>query len=86
MFLTTHTGSLPRPAEITKLLQDREDGNPAADMDQRVEAAVRDVVGQQVKCGVDLVNDDEQDWLLDVPDEPSDRLRTSSRAADAARL
>ena len=59
MFSTTHTGSLPRPAEITQLLQDREDGHPAADIDQRIAAAVQEVVSQQVSCGVDVVNDGE---------------------------
>jgi 5-methyltetrahydropteroyltriglutamate--homocysteine methyltransferase len=59
MFLTTHTGSLPRPAEITQLLQDREDGHPAPDFDQRIAAAVQEVVRQQVTAGVDVVNDGE---------------------------
>src|SRR6476660_3675099 len=33
-FLTTHTGSLPRPADLTPLLQSREDGTPPPDLDQ----------------------------------------------------
>ena len=58
-FLTTHTGSLPRPADLTLLLQEREDGKATPDLDQRVAEAVRDVVRQQVDAGVDVVNDGE---------------------------
>lgn len=59
MFLTTHTGSLPRPTDITQLLQDREDGHPAPDFDRRIAAAVEEVVAQQVKSGIQVVNDGE---------------------------
>ena len=58
-FLTTHTGSLPRPADLTPLLQSREDGTPPPDLDQRVAEAVRETVRQQVEAGVDVVNDGE---------------------------
>jgi len=46
--LTTHTGSLPRPASLT----DRHDR-------QAVRAAVADTVGRQLAAGVDVVNDGE---------------------------
>jgi 5-methyltetrahydropteroyltriglutamate--homocysteine methyltransferase len=58
-FLTTHTGSLPRPADLTPLLQAHEDGAPTPDLDQHVAAAVDDVVRRQVEAGVDVVNDGE---------------------------
>ncbi len=58
-FLTTHTGSLPRPAALTPLLQSREDGTPSPDLDARVDEAVRQAVRQQVDAGVDIVNDGE---------------------------
>ncbi|HEY2593609.1 MAG TPA: cobalamin-independent methionine synthase II family protein, partial [Chloroflexota bacterium] len=58
-FLTTHTGSLPRPGDLTPLLQDREDGKPTPDLDSRVDEAVRETVQQQVGAGVDVVNDGE---------------------------
>jgi 5-methyltetrahydropteroyltriglutamate--homocysteine methyltransferase len=58
-FLTTHTGSLPRPADLTPLLQSREDGNPSPELDKRVDEAVRQAVQQQVDAGVDVVNDGE---------------------------
>jgi 5-methyltetrahydropteroyltriglutamate--homocysteine methyltransferase len=46
--LTTHTGSLPRPASLT----DRHD-------QQAVRAAVRETVGKQLAAGVDVINDGE---------------------------
>jgi 5-methyltetrahydropteroyltriglutamate--homocysteine methyltransferase len=58
-FPTTHTGSLPRPGDLTPLLQDREDGKPTPDLAQHVVQAVNDVVRQQVDAGVDVVNDGE---------------------------
>ena len=59
MFLTTHTGSLPRPADLTPLLQAHQDGAPTPDLDQHVAAAVEEVVQRQVDAGVDVVNDGE---------------------------
>jgi 5-methyltetrahydropteroyltriglutamate--homocysteine methyltransferase len=46
--LTTHTGSLPRPADLT----DRHD-------QQAVRAAVAETVRRQLGAGVDIVNDGE---------------------------
>ncbi len=46
--LTTHTGSLPRPADLT----DRHD-------EQAVRAAVQETVRRQLDAGVDIVNDGE---------------------------
>src|SRR5438874_1134585 len=59
MFLTSHTGSLPRPSDLTQLLHDREDGKPAPGTDERINGAVQDVVRQQVAAGIDVVNDGE---------------------------
>jgi 5-methyltetrahydropteroyltriglutamate--homocysteine methyltransferase len=59
MFLTTHTGSLPRPADLTRLLQAHADGAPTPDLEQHVVAAVDDAVRRQVEAGVDVVNDGE---------------------------
>jgi 5-methyltetrahydropteroyltriglutamate--homocysteine methyltransferase len=58
-FLTTHTGSLPRPADLTPLLQAHEDGAPTPDLDQHVVAAVEDAVRRQVDAGIDVLNDGE---------------------------
>jgi len=58
--LTTHTGSLPRPAELAELLE-RQDEGAVTDpgMAELVRAAVHDVVRKQVEAGVDVVNDGE---------------------------
>jgi 5-methyltetrahydropteroyltriglutamate--homocysteine methyltransferase len=59
--LTTHTGSLPRPADLDQLLFDREAGKEqdAAAFDAEVSAAVEDVVASQLAVGVSVVNDGE---------------------------
>ncbi len=60
--LTTHTGSLPRAADLTTMLEALDAGNvpDAAAFEARVRRAVADVVRQQVETGVDVVNDGEQ--------------------------
>jgi 5-methyltetrahydropteroyltriglutamate--homocysteine methyltransferase len=60
--LTTHTGSLPRPADLVDLLYARERGEPATDdasFEARVRDAVSEVVHKQVAAGVDVVSDGE---------------------------
>src|SRR2546428_12960227 len=60
--LTTHTGSLPRPDELTTDLEALDTGtlpDPAA-FETRVRRAVAEVVRAQVDAGVDIVNDGEQ--------------------------
>jgi 5-methyltetrahydropteroyltriglutamate--homocysteine methyltransferase len=60
--LTTHTGSLPRPDDLTAMLEALDAGTPpdAAAFDARVRRAVGDIVRQQLEAGVDVVNDGEQ--------------------------
>ncbi|HEX3400889.1 MAG TPA: cobalamin-independent methionine synthase II family protein [Acetobacteraceae bacterium] len=60
--LTTHTGSLPRPAELTALYVQRSRGEPVdpAELDRVGKAAVHDVVAKQVASGVDVGNNGEQ--------------------------
>src|SRR5262249_52722067 len=60
--LTTHTGSLPRPPQVVELmLQERNNpGAKAAELKGAVRRAVADVVGKQVACGLDVINDGEQ--------------------------
>jgi len=60
-FLTTHTGSLPRPDDLIRMMYAKEEG---ADVDRaalaaRIRSAVAEVVGKQVAAGVDIVNDGE---------------------------
>ncbi len=59
--LTTHTGSLPRPAELMPMIEQREDGtlrDPSA-FEASVAAAVDEIVRKQFEAGVDVVNDGE---------------------------
>ena len=59
--LTTHAGSLPRPAEFLPLVFAREAGVPvdAVKMDAAVRSAVAETVRGQRDAGVDVVNDGE---------------------------
>ena len=59
--LTTHTGSLPRPADLDQLIADREAGADVdqAAFDKRVEEAVAEVVASQLAAGVSVVSDGE---------------------------
>ena len=60
-FLTTHTGSLPRPEDLIRTMFAREEGVPVdpAALDARVAAAVDEIVQKQVAAGVDVVDDGE---------------------------
>lgn len=60
--LTTHAGSLPRPPALTSLFARRARGEKidAAELDRLIEEATRWVVPQQVKSGVDILNNGEQ--------------------------
>ena len=59
--LTTHTGSLPRPDDLVKMLYAKEKGEnvDGAKFDSRVREAVHGIVRKQLECGVDVVNDGE---------------------------
>jgi 5-methyltetrahydropteroyltriglutamate--homocysteine methyltransferase len=60
--LTTHTGSLPRPLDLTATLEAMDAGtapNPEA-FHAHVGRAVAEAVRQQVEAGVDIVSDGEQ--------------------------
>src|ERR1700753_2433685 len=60
-FLTTHTGSLPRPDDLVRMMFAREEGVPVdgAALDSRVREAVAEMVASQIKAGIDIVNDGE---------------------------
>jgi 5-methyltetrahydropteroyltriglutamate--homocysteine methyltransferase len=60
-FLTTHTGSLPRPDDLVRAMFAKEEGVPvdAAALGARIRAAVADVVRRQAEAGIDVVNDGE---------------------------
>jgi len=60
-FLTTHTGSLPRPDDLVQIMFAKEEGLrvDAATLKARIRAAVAAVVESQVEAGIDIVNDGE---------------------------
>jgi 5-methyltetrahydropteroyltriglutamate--homocysteine methyltransferase len=60
-FLTTHTGSLPRPADLIQMIYAKEEGVPVdrQALAARVRAAVAEAVRKQVDAGIDIVNDGE---------------------------
>lgn len=60
-FLTTHTGSLPRPDDLIRLMYAKEEGIPVdlQALAARVRTAVAEIVGKQADAGVDLINDGE---------------------------
>ncbi len=71
--LTTHTGSLPRTAKVVELLlaEHAHPGARRAELKAAVREAIAYVVGKQVECGLDIVNDGEQgrtDYTVHVLD------------------
>jgi len=60
-FLTTHTGSLPRPDALIRTMFAREEGVPVdpAALAGHIRAAVADVVRRQAAAGIDVVSDGE---------------------------
>ena len=60
-FLTTHTGSLPRPEDLIRMMYAKEEGVPVdpAALARRVAAAVDEVVRKQATAGIDIINDGE---------------------------
>ncbi len=60
-FLTTHTGSLPRPDDLVRAMFAKEEGVPvdAAALKSRIRSAVAAIVEKQVEAGIDIVNDGE---------------------------
>jgi 5-methyltetrahydropteroyltriglutamate--homocysteine methyltransferase len=59
--LTTHAGSLPRPAQLLPLVFAQEAGESvdADQLDAEIQAAVRETVKKQAAAGVDVLNDGE---------------------------
>ena len=60
-FLTTHTGSLPRPDDLIRMMYAKEEGVPVDPeaLAARVRAAVAEIVRKQADANVDLINDGE---------------------------
>jgi 5-methyltetrahydropteroyltriglutamate--homocysteine methyltransferase len=71
--LTTHTGSLPRPADLLALLRDREEGRGQVEaaVAARTRSAVFEAVRKQGEIGLSVINDGEQgrvDYTVYVKD------------------
>jgi len=91
--LTTHAGSLPRPAGVLNLVFAKARGEPIdqAALDRHLASAVTEVVKQQIECGLDVVNHGEvskpnfTDYVLEriagCEKSPGTGLRRLSRAA-----
>ncbi|HJS32106.1 MAG TPA: cobalamin-independent methionine synthase II family protein [Alphaproteobacteria bacterium] len=60
-FLTTHTGSLPRPQDLIRAMYAKEEGIPIdrSALAERIRSAVGEIVGKQAESGIDIVNDGE---------------------------
>jgi 5-methyltetrahydropteroyltriglutamate--homocysteine methyltransferase len=60
-FKTTHTGSLPRPADLLELMFAREGGEAVdeAALDEAIERATAYVIERQKQAGVTVINDGE---------------------------
>jgi hypothetical protein len=60
-FLTTHTGSLPRPEDLIRMMFAREEGVPVDQtaLSSRIRSAVAAVVDKQAAAGLDVINDGE---------------------------
>ena len=60
-FLTTHTGSLPRPDDLIRTMFAKEEGVPvdAGALATRIRAAVAEVVRKQTEAGLTVVDDGE---------------------------
>jgi 5-methyltetrahydropteroyltriglutamate--homocysteine methyltransferase len=60
-FLTTHTGSLPRPEDLVRAMFAREEGVPVdgAALAARIRSGVADIVRKQAEAGLDVIDDGE---------------------------
>jgi len=60
--LTTHTGSLPRPPELTRLYiqRDREGAIDPDELDRVGKAALGRIIDKQTEAGIDIGNNGEQ--------------------------
>jgi 5-methyltetrahydropteroyltriglutamate--homocysteine methyltransferase len=59
--LTTHVGSLPRPADLLDVVEAKEQGKPIDERAHaaRVRSAVKEIVEKQVELGIDVIDDGE---------------------------
>ena len=67
--LTTHVGSLPRPADLYALIQQKQAGEPLDEpaFAARVKSAVAEIVRRQAEAGIDVVADGEMGRVGFIP-------------------
>jgi len=60
-FLTTHTGSLPRPEDLIRMMFAKEEGIPIEPraFALRIGEAATEIVRRQTAAGIDVINDGE---------------------------
>ena len=77
-FLTTHTGSLPRPDDLIRMMFAKEEGIPVdrAALAGRIRAAVAEVVGKQSDAGIAVPSDGE------VSKQRDDTIRMFARVIE----
>ena len=59
--LTSHVGSLPRPADLLAMLEDQQQqgGRQDVALSSRTSHAIVEIVERQIHAGIDIVNDGE---------------------------
>src|SRR5215471_13298672 len=67
--LTTHVGSLPRPADLLAMILAKEQGGTfdAGSYAAHVKSSVAEVVKKQAECGIDIVADGEMGRFGFIP-------------------
>ena len=67
--LTTHVGSLPRPASLFAMMKLKNDGQPvdAAALEAEVKNAVAEIVHKQAEIGLDMISDGEMGKVGFIP-------------------
>ncbi len=83
--LVSHAGVLPRPEDLQDSVTQGPEG--AARFEERLPSAVREVVQQQVNCGIDIVNDGEISKRAGFSSYAKERLAGfEERPSDDARM
>jgi 5-methyltetrahydropteroyltriglutamate--homocysteine methyltransferase len=88
--LTTHVGSLPRPDDMMDMLAAKFAGRPINEqkLEARLPSAVGELVAQQVKTGLDVINDGEvgrPSFITYIDDRLTGFERREIAAKDAPR-
>jgi 5-methyltetrahydropteroyltriglutamate--homocysteine methyltransferase len=67
--LTTHVGSLPRPADLYAMIEQKQEGGAIdqAAFAGRVKSAVAEIVKRQAEAGIDIVADGEMGRVGFIP-------------------